>query len=75
MYGDNQGAIALTKNPHLYERSKHIDICYYYTRDLAEKGRAIIDFVPTAEIVANGLTKPLQRIAFERFKGQIGLIE
>ena len=24
--GDNQGALALVKNPHLYERSKHIDI-------------------------------------------------
>ena len=30
---DNQGAIALTKNPHLYDRSKHIDIYYYYIRD------------------------------------------
>ena len=26
MRGDNQGAIALAKNPHLHERSKHIDI-------------------------------------------------
>ena len=24
--GDNQGALALVKNPHLHERSKHIDI-------------------------------------------------
>jgi hypothetical protein len=28
--GDNQGALALVKNPHLHERSKHIDIQYHY---------------------------------------------
>jgi hypothetical protein len=27
---DNQGAIVLVKNAYLYERSKHIDISYYY---------------------------------------------
>jgi hypothetical protein len=32
--GDNQGAIALTKNPHLIERLKHINIAYHYIRDL-----------------------------------------
>ena len=32
--GDNQGAIALTKNPHLTERLKHINIAYHYIRDL-----------------------------------------
>jgi hypothetical protein len=33
---DNQGAIALVKNPHLYKRSKYIDISYHYIRDLEE---------------------------------------
>ena len=75
MIRDNQGAIALTKNPYLYERSKHIDISYHYIRDLAEKGQAVVTFVPTAEMAADGLTKPLQRIAFERFKKQLGLIQ
>ncbi|KAI1000824.1 hypothetical protein K3495_g7377 [Podosphaera aphanis] len=32
--GDNQGAIAVTKNPHLIDRSKHIDISYHFVRDL-----------------------------------------
>ena len=34
---DNQGAIALAKNPYLTEYSKHIDIIYYYIRDLQEQ--------------------------------------
>ena len=72
--GDNQGAIVLTKNPHLHERSKHIDIYYYYIRDLAEKGRARVDFIPTNDMVADGMTKPLQRVKFERFKGLMGMV-
>ena len=32
MRGDNQGAIALVKNPHLHERSKHIDIKIFWIR-------------------------------------------
>ena len=59
MRGDNQGALALVKNPHLHERSKHINICYHYIYDLAEKKRLEIEYVPTAEMLANGFTKPL----------------
>ncbi|KAI1006197.1 hypothetical protein K3495_g2020 [Podosphaera aphanis] len=73
MYGDNQGALALVKNPHLYERSKHIEICYHFVRDLSEKKKLVIDYIPTSEIIADGMTKPLQIVAFERFKEQIGL--
>ncbi|KAI0992615.1 hypothetical protein K3495_g15570, partial [Podosphaera aphanis] len=75
MYGDNQGALALVKNPHLHERSKHIDICYHFVRDLAEKKRLVIDYVPTIDMVADGMTKPLQRVAFERFKRHLGLVD
>lgn len=45
MLGDNQGAIALTKNPHLHERSKHIDVCYHFVRDLAEQGKLDVAYV------------------------------
>ncbi|KAI1507403.1 hypothetical protein Ptr86124_013654, partial [Pyrenophora tritici-repentis] len=75
MYGDNQGAIALVKNPHLHERSKHIDICYHFIRDLAEQKKLQISYIPTDEIVADGMTKPLQRVAFERFKKMLGVTD
>ena len=59
MYRDNLGALALVKNPHLYKRSKHIDICYHYIRDLVAKGDLKVEFIPIAEIIADGITKPL----------------
>lgn len=75
MYGDNQGALALVKNPHLHERSKHIDVSYHFIRDLAEKRKLIIDYIPTSEMTADGLTKPLQKVAFERLKNQLEVID
>ncbi|TVY52954.1 Retrovirus-related Pol polyprotein from transposon TNT 1-94, partial [Lachnellula suecica] len=72
---DNQGAIALTKNPHLHERSKHIDIYYYYIRDLAKKKRISVTYIPTVEMVADGFTKPLERILFIKFKSMLGLVD
>ena len=74
MLGDNQRALALTKNPHLYKRSKHIDVCYYYIQDLAKRGKLDVLYIPTTDIAADGMTKPLSRVAFGRFKEQMGLV-
>jgi hypothetical protein len=57
---DNQGAIALVKNPHLHKRSKHINISYHHIRDLEEQKKITIKYVPITEIVADGFTKPLE---------------
>ena len=58
IYRDNQGALALVKNPHLYKRSKHIDIHYYYIRDLAEKGKLEITYILIINILVNRIIKP-----------------
>ncbi|KAI1002516.1 hypothetical protein K3495_g5684 [Podosphaera aphanis] len=74
MYSDNQVSLALVKNPHLHERSKHIDVCFHYIRDMAEKGKLIVEYIPTSEMIADGMTKPLARINFEKLKIQLGLV-
>ena len=71
--GDNQGALALVKNPHLHEQSKHIDIQYHHIRDLETQKRIAVSYIPTTDIVADGMTKPLDRIAFQRFKDLMGM--
>ena len=68
MLGDNQEALALIKNIYLNKRSKYVDIYYYFIRDLVEKGELKVDYIPIAKIVANGITKLLARVIFERFK-------
>ena len=39
------------------------------------KGRVNIDYIPIAEMTADGFTKPLERIAFDKFKCQLGMVE
>ncbi len=73
--GDNQEVIVLTENAHLNEQSKHINICYHFIQDLVEKGDLRVDYIPTIEMVADSMTKLLARVAFERFKGQMELVE
>lgn len=71
--GDNQGALALVKNPRLHERSKHIDVAHHHIRDLQEKNRIRTEYVNTDEMVADGLTKPLAKPRFEKFVRMVGL--
>ena len=70
---DNQGSMALAKNPVFHDRSKHIDIQYHFTRDLVKEGRISLNYVPTQEMVADMLTKALPRAQHETLANGIGL--
>uniref|UniRef100_H3G826 Reverse transcriptase Ty1/copia-type domain-containing protein n=1 Tax=Phytophthora ramorum TaxID=164328 RepID=H3G826_PHYRM len=43
IYEDNQGSIALTKNPQFHKRTKHIDIRYHFVREKVEDGQVYFD--------------------------------
>lgn len=59
LWTDNQGAMALTKNPEYHRRTKHIDVRYHFIRDEQETGTVTVGFVPTDEQPADMLTKSL----------------
>lgn len=61
VYGDNLGAIKLASNPVFHQRSKHIDIKYHYVRDALRDEDIKIKHVPTADMIADILTKGLPR--------------
>jgi hypothetical protein len=73
IYCDNQGAIALAKNPQFHARTKHIDIQHHFVRDKVSEGVIELQYIETESQVADGLTKPLDKIKFERFRKAIGL--
>ena len=56
LYGDNNGAIALSKNPEFHPRTKHIDIRYRFVTELVTSDTAIVRYIPTANMIADGFT-------------------
>lgn len=73
--GDNQSSIALANNPVLHQRSKHIDIQHHYIRDEVDAKRIELSYIPTEEMIADGLTKPLSAIKYLTFVKQMGMSE
>jgi len=59
IYCDNQSAIALAHNPEHHARTKHIDIQYHFVRNYVEDGATRLEYCPTEDMVADGLTKAL----------------
>ena len=72
--GDNQGALALAKNPEFHPRTKHIAVRYHWIRDLVKAGMIEVQYVPTALMLADMLTKPLERVKFEQARRRMGIV-
>ena len=58
---DNQGALALAKNPVSHARSKHIDIRHHFIRDTIADKSVWLQYIPTEDMTADSLTKALGR--------------
>jgi hypothetical protein len=59
IYCDNQSALALAHNPEHHARTKHIDIQYHFVRNCVEDGTTRLEYCPTEDMIADGLTKAL----------------
>jgi hypothetical protein len=64
----------LSENPMFHERSKHIEIKYYYIGDMVQRGELRLHFMTTEDQVADVFTKPLWRTKFEYFRDKIGVV-
>ena len=73
IYSDNQGSLKLITNPEMHSRSKHIDVQYHYVRELVQQGLIEVEYIPTADMAADILTKPLKRQLHERNLELLGL--
>jgi hypothetical protein len=61
LYGDNIGAITTATNPdgHRATRSRHIDVRYHITREALANGTLRLQYIRTADMTADILTKSL----------------
>ncbi|GJS19606.1 retrovirus-related pol polyprotein from transposon TNT 1-94 [Tanacetum coccineum] len=72
IFCDNTSAIAISNNPVLHSRTKHIDIRYHFIRDHILKGDIKLHFVPTNFQLADIFTKPLAEPSFTRLVAELG---
>jgi len=72
---DNQSCLALVNNPEATGRTKHVDVAYHMVRDYQARGDVAFYFLPSAEMPADGLTKPLPSPAFTAFRAAVGVGE
>lgn len=63
IYLDSSGVVSMVFNP-VDHKSKHVEIAHHYSRELTEKQVIIPQRLPSAENVADLLTKPLAAPAF-----------
>lgn len=73
IFSDNQAAIALLKNSQSSSRSKHIDIAHHFAREHVQNKHVTIEYISTADMVADTFTKPLPRSKFETCCTSLGL--
>lgn len=68
LFCDNQGAVAMTENPVMHKRSKHIDIRYHFVRDVVARGDIKLAYIPTEFQPADLLTKALPRARVQHLR-------
>ena len=71
VYGDNQSAIAVSKNGVKGERTKHIDIKYHFVTEAVENKIVKLQWIPTAEQQADICTKALSSPVFLKLRAKL----
>ncbi|GKB52327.1 hypothetical protein Tco_0903080, partial [Tanacetum coccineum] len=73
IFCDNISAIAISNNPVLHSRTKHIDIRYHFIRDHILKGDIELHFIPTQYQLADIFIRPLNELTFKRLIVELGM--
>jgi hypothetical protein len=75
LHRDNKGTIDLALNPVTGRRSKHIEIKHHAIREYVEQSIVTLVHTPTAEMLADGFTKPLACGSLQKYNTQMGLTQ
>jgi hypothetical protein len=70
---DNMSSMKLEENGKSSsgKRTRHFDIKYFYITDLIERNEVTIEYCPTADMVADYLSKPITGAKFHQFRKAI----
>jgi hypothetical protein len=70
---DSTIALAYAKDPKYHSQTKHIDIRYHYIRDMVMHKEVVLKHISTTRMIADPLTKPIGRDAFQAHVRSLGL--
>ena len=75
IYCDNEQTVRIVKkeDERLHTKLRHVDTYQMWVRQEVQKGRLQVEWCPTAEMPADGLTKSLARQKHAEFVRQLGL--
>ena len=59
----------------LQTKLRHVDIHNHWLRQEVSANRIAVEYTPSKEMIADGLTKSLQASAFDDFVEQLGLVD
>ena len=72
IYQDNQSTMAMVeRGGSASDRTKHIKIRYFWVKDRVDIGEVRIEYMPTDDMVADILTKPLQGAKFAALRAML----
>lgn len=72
VYQDNVSTMALAnKGQSTSERTRHINLRYFWIKDRIEAGEIQLEHLPTTEMIADILTKPLQGNLFRQMRSAL----
>lgn len=75
LYVDNQSAIKMIENESMHRHAKHIDVRYHFIQRFVRKGEFIVKYIPSAEQLADILTKPLPKDKHENDRKKLGVVK
>ncbi|KAI3656369.1 hypothetical protein MP638_000785 [Amoeboaphelidium occidentale] len=74
IYQDNMGTIAIAKNPEHHQKTKHIDIKYYFVREAVQNGIIKLKYCETRSMLADMMTTFIPRNLLLHHRKLIGLV-
>ena len=71
VYQDNKSAIHLSQGGTNHKRSKHFSLEFFALKEFVKRGEMVLQYVPTGDLAADLLTKPLGAEKFARFRDEV----
>jgi hypothetical protein len=72
IFQDNKSTLAmLERGRSTHKTTRHINIRYFYLKSRVEEGEVVLEYMPTTDMLADLLTKPIQGEQFVRLRDSL----